>query len=157
MRRKYYIFFVLAILFIACQQALIPEYRWTPVTKEAEFSIRDGAGLFSFNNKLFLAGGWVHDDIKKPYTTNEIWVSEDDGKHWKLIGNAPWPGRVGAGYVVFDNKMWVISGDGHEDVWSSEDGEHWRQVTAKAPWGKRYGAYVAVFKDRLWLMGGLKQ
>lgn len=90
-----------------------------------------------------------------PGTTSEVWVSEDGGFTWTRKADASWLARHCAGWVVFNNKIFVISGDGNDDVWSSEDGEHWVQECSNAPFGKRYAPYVAVFNNKLWLMGGL--
>ena len=141
----------LALLF----HYMSPSYRWEQMARKAEFTTRDGAGLVSHNGKLYLLGGWEHEKRKPVTSTSEVWVSENDGVNWRLLTTAPWTARHGAGWVSFGDKLWVISGDGHEDVWSSPDGVEWKQELDHAPWGRRYAPYVAVFKDRLWIIGGL--
>lgn len=71
-----------------------------------------------------------------------------------MVDVAPWPARHNGGYVVFDNKMWIISGDGRTDVWSSSDSIHWTEELVNAPWGQRYKPYVVAFNNKIWLMGG---
>lgn len=130
--------------------------RWIPATTNAEFTPRDGAGALSFQGKLWLLGGWRSDGENfDERTCSEVWVSNDDGKTWEKGLDAPWGARHCAGWVVFENRMWVISGDGHADVWSSSDGVNWNQAANDAPWGKRYSPIVSVFKEKIWLMGGL--
>ena len=93
-------------------------------------------------------GGWTG------VTNNKVYNSTD-GKTWDLVNaHADWPSRHAGGYVVFKDKMWVISGDGNKDVWYSEDGKSWTCANSDAPWGARYSPYVAVFKNKLWLIGG---
>jgi hypothetical protein len=119
----------------------------------APFSERDGVGSLEFNNKLWLIGGW--DSYKSEPLLNEVWSSEN-GENWVLVNDStPWEPRHSAGYVVFNNKMWLISGDGIDDVWYTEDGENWVNALNNAPWGKRYKPYVIVYKDKIWLIGGL--
>jgi hypothetical protein len=70
-----------------------------------------------------------------------------------------WEGRHCAGYVVFNNKMWVVGGDcltGHyqPDVWSSSDGANWTRATANAPWGQRNLHVTMVHDGKIWVMGG---
>jgi hypothetical protein len=119
----------------------------------APFSERDGVGALEFNNKLWLIGGW--DPYIAQPLLNEVWSSED-GENWALVNDStPWEPRHSAGYVVFNNKMWLISGDGIDDVWYTEDGENWVKALINAPWGKRYKPYVIVYKEKIWLIGGL--
>jgi uncharacterized protein YaiE (UPF0345 family) len=122
---------------------------WVNCTLNAEFFLRDGAGAVVFNDEMWLLGGW-----KNGPTTNEIWKSTD-GVHWTLVTLAPWPGRHSSGFVLFDNKLWVIGGDLNADVWSSSNGVDWELVTDTPPWGKRYSPYVAAYDNKLWFMGGL--
>ena len=60
-------------------------YRWTEVTQQAAFAPRDGAGLLSFNGRLWLLGGWnPGDKVHFPKICNsEVWSSED-GAIWTL-------------------------------------------------------------------------
>ena len=89
------------------------KYKWIPVNLNAPFAPRDGAGLLSFKGKLWLLGGWnPKDKVNFPSICNsEVWSSED-GLNWTLeIKEAPWEGRHTAGYVVHDQKMWIVGGD----------------------------------------------
>jgi hypothetical protein len=136
-------------------------YKWTCVTEEAAFAARDGAGALTFNDRMWLLGGWnPGDKVNFPKICNsEVWSSAD-GAVWNLeVLSAPWEGRHTAGYVVHDGKMWIVGGDcnqGHyqPDVWNTTDGVNWSLVNGNVPWGQRALHYTVAFKDKIWIMGG---
>lgn len=167
-------------LLISCKrtQAQTPPgqaegYRWIKVTMSAPFAPRDGAGALTYKGKMWLLGGWnPRDKTHFPkICTNDVWSSQD-GLNWTLIkpntfgmpGFNPerdWEGRHTAGYVVHQDKMWIVGGDplqGHYqyDVWNSSDGATWTHVNKgrPVPWGPRVLAYTVAFKDKIWVMGG---
>lgn len=136
-------------------------YRWEAVTTQAPFAARDGAGALSFQDQLWLLGGWnPSDKVNFPRICNsEVW-SSPDGLNWTEVNpEAPWEGRHTAGYAVFRDKLWIIGGDSNQhhyqnDVWASPDGKQWTQVTEHVPWAPRVLHCTAVFRDRLWVLGG---
>lgn len=136
-------------------------YRWKPLTLEAAFAGRDGAGAVVFKDKMWLLGGWnPRDKVHFPSICNsEIW-SSTDGLNWNLeLLQAPWEGRHTAGYAVHDGKIWIVGGDclqGHyqNDVWNTSDGIHWTLVNDRVPWGPRVLHHTLVYRDRIWVMGG---
>lgn len=112
---------------------------------------------------------WIMGGRKVPGSecSNKVW-SSTDGAKWKLVTpNAGWSPRLGAGFVVFKNKMWVLGGTSDfyhnndttmmSDVWSSSDGRHWKLETANAGWSKRAYAQAVVFDNKIWVMGGGKR
>src|ERR1051325_10085983 len=139
----------------------MPFYQWTKITENAAFAPRDGAGALVFKDRMWLLGGWNPED--KVYFPNicnsEVWSSAD-GRDWKLeLKQAPWEGRHCAGYVVHQDKLWIIGGDanrGHyqNDVWNSTNGVHWEQVCDNVPWGPRVLHYTVAFDGRIWIMAG---
>jgi hypothetical protein len=136
-------------------------YRWIPVTLDAAFPARDGAGALVFKDRMWLLGGWnPHDTVHFPRICNsEVWSSAD-GRTWQLENPAaPWEGRHTAGYVVHRNRMWIVGGDANQhhyqnDVWSTADGIHWDRVTDHVPWGNRVLHYTVTHDDRIWVIGG---
>ena len=146
-------------------------YRWKLVTLNAAFAPRDGAGALTFQDRMWLIGGWNPDDkVNFPRVcTNDVWCSRD-GAEWQLkkpntFLDGPfdpaldWAGRHTAGYAVFRDRLWIVGGDViqgnyQNDVWVSEDGLAWRRVTADAPWGPRVLHYTFVLNDRLYILGG---
>jgi len=148
--------------FAVSEKFLISKYKWQLVNDTNSFSVRDGAGAYSFNNKMYLMGGWNPlDPIAYPHvTTNEVWESVD-GSNWTMLDTANWEGRHTFGNLVFNNKMWVIGGDelqGHfqKDVWNSSDGITWTKVCDSVPWGDRMTHMTCAFNGKMWVMGGQK-
>jgi hypothetical protein len=143
---------------------------WKPVTDAAEWPPCDGAGALVFEEQMWLLGGW-NPGTYPMKCHNEVWNSRD-GVSWKQVkpntfldasfdANLDWEGRHTAGYVVFNNKMWIVGGDplqGHYqfDVWNSTDGQTWSHVNKDhpVPWGPRALHYTLVFQDKIWVMGG---
>jgi N-acetylneuraminic acid mutarotase len=153
-------------------QSLFPPppttYSWSEATAAAAFAGRDGAGAVVLGGKAFLLGGWrwaSNGGVNFPQTgapgcctTSEVW-SSTDGAHWQLLTVAPWRPRHMAGWVAFNNKIWVVGGDNNSgsyesDVWNSPDGINWTQVTNNVPWSPRVLHYVVAFNGALWVIGG---
>jgi hypothetical protein len=135
-------------------------YSWSPMTAHAAFAPRDGAGALSFDDRMWLLGGWNPDDkVHFPTTCNsELWSSAD-GVDWQFHGHAPWEGRHTAGYAVHDGAMWIIGGDANQrhyqnDVWLSGNGIDWDCVCDPVPWAPRALHYTVAFDGALWVMGG---
>ena len=142
-------------------------YRWTCVSSEVAWSPRDGAQLVSFQDKLFLLGGWNQYAGEKAdlagagagcfdsEVCSEVWCS-DDGDSWSLAATAPWSGRHMHGAVVHDGQLWVIGAENGtpDDVWKSKDGVNWELVAATVPWQERGNQMVTVFDGSIWVMGG---
>lgn len=57
--------------------------------------------------------------------------------------------------IAFDNKLWVIGGEGLGDIWNSTNGQTWTQVSATGglPTDNAAGALLE-FNNKLWLIGG---
>jgi len=166
---------VAAPAFAGAQATDSPEYEWRPITLTAPWAARDGAGILSFQGKLWLLGGWNPSPAERKFfpliCNNEVWSSED-GATWSLVKpntfldrsfdpTADWEGRHTAGYAVFRDQMWIIGGDcnqGHyqNDVWNSIDGKIWNYVNREkdVPWGPRALHYTVVHDDKLWVIGG---
>jgi hypothetical protein len=128
--------------------SLFQQGRWRSLPNTNSWTPRDGAGALVLGGKLYLLGGWLYGPV-----TNEVWVTSDL-KTWKLLGNAPWQARHGSGWVVHDNRLWVIGGDLIADAWSSADGVVWRLEALQAPFGKRYTPNVVSHDGSLYLYGG---
>lgn len=124
---------------------------WRMFPNENAWSGRDGAGLLFFKGELYLLGGWVYGP-----TTNEVWKTRDLHE-WTYVGQAPWPPRHGAAWLVHRDRMYVIGGDLLDDVWSSADGVDWVQEAGRAPFGPRYtpnaasvDGYIVVYAGQHW-------
>lgn len=88
---------------------------------------------------------------------NDVWYSDDCINWTRATDSAAWSKRILHSSVVFDNKMWILGGNGEEgikgDVWNSTDGVNWTCVTESAPWA-RYAHTSLVFNDKMWILGG---
>jgi hypothetical protein len=101
----------------------------------------------------------------------KVRVTDDDGNvvqdilgikvnMFKLATNLPGFGtREGHSSVVFNNKMWVISGDYStiwpSDAWYSDDGILWLRATYQAAFKGRAGHTSLVFNNEMWVIGGI--
>jgi hypothetical protein len=157
-------------------------YAWAELLKQNQgpFGAHDAAGALVYNNLMWLIGGWNPRTLAPMIATNEVWNSAD-GVHWTQVKRntfipgifnplTDWEGRHMAGWVVFDNKMWIVGGDdnsGHyqSDIWNSTDGAHWTKVTDSPQWalpsaggGPRVLYYTVVFNNgsttQIYLIGG---
>ena len=143
-------------------------YRWRCVTAEVAWSPRDGAQLVSFQDKLFLLGGWNQyagdqADLAgagagsfESEVCSEVWCSEDEGVSWTLATTAPWSGRHMQGAVVHNDHIWIVGAENEtpDDVWKSSDGVNWECVARAVPWQERGNQMVGVFDGAIWVMGG---
>jgi len=115
---------------------LVSEYDWEEVANTLPFNSKDGSGLLSFQNKMWLLGGWDPPYHPPMNTHSEVW-SSIDGANWIFETSAPWPARHCAAWLVSDSAMWVIGGDPQSgcltDVWKSTDGVNWIQTSAAIP------------------------
>jgi hypothetical protein len=137
---------------------VVSEYDWVEVSDTLPFNAKDGAGLLSFQDKMWLLGGWDPPFHPPLYTHNEIWSSVD-GVNWNYEGDAPWPARHAAAWLTKDNAMWVIGGDPQSgcltDVWKSNDGINWEQTIEAIPdYVIRNNPNYAVLNDQFFIFGG---
>lgn len=134
---------------------------WTREVVHAPWSERQGLASVVFQNKIWVMGG--RSDLPE---TKDVW-SSPDGVNWTLaIANAPWAGgnnsfpgdRVDFASAVFQNKIWVMGGEGTtngHDVWSSPDGINWTLAVNSAPWAARAEFSAISLGNKLVTMGGL--
>ncbi|MEO6304238.1 MAG: LamG-like jellyroll fold domain-containing protein, partial [Bacteroidia bacterium] len=139
---------------------LISKYKWQLVNSNNAFSVRDGVRGYSYHDKMFLMGGWnPTDPYNYPHvTTNEVWQSTD-GNNWTMLDTAAWETRHCFGGLIYNDKMWVIGGDGvqghfQKDIWNSNDGINWTKICDSVPWGKRMTHMTCSFDNKIWVMGG---
>jgi hypothetical protein len=106
-------------------------------------------GVLAHKNALWIIGHGMWDDA-----TNDVWTATDGSSWTRVTPSAQWPARTGAGFAVFDDRLWVVAGAGHRDAWSSADGLTWRRTDGEIPGPPRSAEYSAVFQDALWVFGG---
>ena len=105
-------------------------------------------------------------------------AAAEAGYIWrKVTDEAAFPGRDGAGALVYDGKMWLIGGwnpgdkktnpihsNCNNEVWNSADGAAWSLVKPNShfddrfdpasDWEARHTAGYAVYRDKMWIIGG---
>lgn len=137
---------------------------WRLVEREAPWKHSDLPMTVVFRDKMWLMGGWYNGRLPDHSASNEVWRSSD-GVDWRqATAAAGWTPRLGAGAVVFKEKMWILGGTedyyfGDEsslknDVWCSSDGEEWTCATGKSGWSPRAYHQAIVFEGKLWVLGG---
>lgn len=147
-------------------------YTWTRMTSAAPWKARDGAGALTFNNAMYMIGGWNSGTVLAPLSTvNEVWKSTDGTAWTQLRANTflsptfdkvlDWEGRHTAGHVIHNGKMWIIGGDiiqkrYQTDVWSSADGVTWKFENRgrPLPWINRALVGYTVFNGLIYSIGG---
>lgn len=135
-------------------------YTWQTLSSSTSFPARISQSVLSFNNKLYVFGGYGYNNGS--YNFNDVWQSAN-GKDWtQILLHAPWGKRSGNGAVVFQNKLWMIGGETYNvagstfynDMWSSENGKVWKKEKNNAPWNARSVGAMTVFDNKIWLIGG---
>lgn len=98
---------------------------WSMETDAPGWDARGWHKTLVANGKLWLLGGYagVQDEITG-YERRDVWWS-DDGVTWQQAIDAPWPARDSFGATVFNNRLWVMSGESTlttyaNDVWKSD-------------------------------------
>lgn len=146
---------VLALMLPACEFQSYKEYRnppyegaftWTEVTEKARWCNRWDHTSVSFNNRLWIMGGYNPGAVRGDTYLEDVWSSAD-GENWTLeTDSAPWLGRRGHASVVFDDgsgeAIYLIGGftvneeSGYReytnDVWRSADGVTWTRIKERS-------------------------
>ncbi len=133
---------------------------WTETTDGAAFSPRSNFPATSFDDKLWVIGGWNGSAV-----FNDVWYSTDGITWSKSTDHAAFSPRSDCAATGSDGKLWVISGatysdypngkwEYNSDIWSSPDGTIWTQVTGNAPFTGRTTPHIMVFDQKIWLVGG---
>jgi len=135
---------------------------WHKVDMSVPFNPCRGmiGGNTIFQDRIWLIGGGTYETPNRPqYTyTNDVWSSAD-GEAWERhVEHAPWRGRVYHDVAVFDDRLWVMEGQGSHgknmnDVWYSTNGQDWHEVP-ETPWAERHASSVFVYENALWVIAG---
>jgi len=131
---------------------------WYAATRNAEFGKRGLFGTLYFDDKIWVMGGSGKDTY--PYQYNDVWYSSNGVDWYAATLNAEWSPREGFCSLVFDDKLWIISGYQYSlsrpdnDVWYSSNGVDWYAATLNAAFPARRGGSSVVFKDKMWIIAG---
>lgn len=137
---------------------------WDVVTPQgAMWAGREGFGAVVYKNKLWVFGGMrVIGGTEVVY--NDVWWT-DDLIHWHLaLEHAPWLARENFGYCEWDERVWIIGGNGYagrtktpiasaNSVWFSRDMITWEQ-SFDFPSALR-NTFVAPIDNRMHVFGGV--
>ena len=128
---------------------------WTEVvTSGSTFSPRYNHASVWFNNRLWVMGGYTADDLP-----GGVWSSADGATWTQETQETPYGHVEGFSAVVFDDKIWVLGGDGYNNpnIYWSSDGRNWNVIGASQSanlFSPRSDLAATVFDGRIWLIGG---
>ncbi len=119
------------------------------------WSPRSFRAQITFNNKLWLFGGYYTSFGVTPVFYNDVWSF--DGINWsQTTTSAPWSGSVQAAYSL-NGVMYVVA-DGpngaSSEVYSSSDGVIWSTVTLNSGLPGNYNYAYFVLNGKMWTVGG---
>lgn len=130
-----------------------------------QFDERERFGLIEFNDNLWIFGGDYYDfNVQNAFFADDIFKSSD-GKNWTevIVASENNPiARIDFFTFVFDNKLWVVSGNSNlenqsvkSDVWNTSDGITWNLVDENGPIGD-VGDLISmnalVFDNKMWVL-----
>ena len=129
---------------------------WTCATSIAPWVPRNEHSSVVYDNKMWVLGGIGYPTDGLIF--NDVWYSSN-GVNWtQATSSAPWSKRAGHTSVIFDNKIWVLSGQpsgsGIRNVWYSSDGTNWTDASDYVCWGNRSYHTSVVFDNKMWVIGG---
>lgn len=145
---------------------------WTIVNANvATGTNRSDDAMFSYNGKLWIAGGYVN-WMGEANLREDIWSSSDDGATWVqesfLTGTDL--KRYGHNVASYGNKLYMVAGEklvgtariGTNTVLESTNGSTWAPVAAnlQLPVAFTSRVYSSVFlgeDNKLWIIGGYAQ
>lgn len=94
---------------------------WSPRLRAAAVAVPMSASDPNSRASILLLGGETEDR----QISNELWLSEDEGRSWRQLPSPPWPARCGARALLLPEERGVIlmggwgAGDMHlKDCWT---------------------------------------
>ena len=162
----------------------IPEYTgsisWELINKKADWYGRWDHSAVSFQQKIWIFGGYNPGQVKGDSYLEDVWSSAD-GISWDLVTDkAPWLGRRGHSSIVFNDgsgqAIYLIGGYSvndesgirqyNNDVWKSSDGISWVEIKtnshpnsdSRVDWAPRFNHRCEVLdlegKTYIYLLAG---
>lgn len=123
-------------------------------TETGTFSQRSEHVMISFNEKLWIIGGFDGFNY-----LNDIWSSSDGSSWTQETAAAAFAARSGHACIVQGGKIWLTGGysDSNglfDDVWNSSDGKNWVRVNSSADYYARANHTMAAFANKIWVIAG---
>lgn len=131
---------------------------WMLITNSAPFLNRQGHTCVVFNNSIWVVGGLTYNGVFW-ISLNDVWYSPN-GTNWYCANNsAAFPIRSAHTSIVYDNKLWVISGTTSgsgllDDAWYTTDGTNWVCAKLSGAFPPRTAHSSVVFDNKIWVIGG---
>lgn len=128
------------------------------VYKTAQWSGREDIALTTYDNKIWLLGGYKYSTYQS--CKNDVW-SSTDGINWSCATtDAPWDIRRNASAFTYNKKLWIMGGckpetyitHYYDDVWNTTDGTNWENIATEVPWANNAPIEAFVFDDKIWVV-----
>ncbi|MEM8499730.1 MAG: hypothetical protein AAF542_17030 [Pseudomonadota bacterium] len=132
---------------------------WRSETNDIPSLAESSSHLLAFQDRLWL--------IIPGENGVDAFFSSDGNSWLKIPEKWSLPYRLGAGMIVYDDKMWLIAGhelmlvggtlfpDRKADVWSTTDGVSWTRETENAEFGPRSFHVVMQYDQKIWVSGSM--
>ena len=98
------------------------------------------------------------------FQVSDLYTSADISFSFDIVFGSEWKPRNGHQAFVYDDKMWILGGQGVQDetstnkndIWTSADGGvTWTPVSITGThWSGRRGHQSFVYNDKIWILGG---
>ena len=120
------------------------------MTLNTQWKWRDGLATFYYGGYLVILAGWnpTGGVFTPGPSTNQIWISANDGLDWTYLGDAPWSARHYSGYQIIGTTFYFFGGEGNKDIWTYDLSQgilnlavalNWTEQTSD--WGVTGGDY----------------
>lgn len=143
-------------------------HRWDGVILEkvSDFPLamgpRSNSVAFSYEGKIYIAGGGEYYNSGLHTYRNDIWVSEDDGTTFTLFGTNDLLLKQYADVEIWDNKIWYLDGNTRfvssgGNVKGLYNGTSLLNLELVNGWGKipaRHASGICVHNDALHIVAG---
>lgn len=123
--------------------------------------------LVEWKGYLWLCGGGLYDPTDNRTSFNDVWRYDEDSDQWTEVlpseTKAPfsrWSPRHYHNVVTFDDRLWVMSGNGPSnnqpldrnlnDVWATDDGTNWEPLDVEPVWNPGHADGVCLTPEGLW-------
>lgn len=127
---------------------------WIEETKSAPFLSRFGHTSIVFDGRIWVIGGINSDQGSGVGDLNDVW-SSSDGINWNLETlEAGFSKRWGLSSTAYDDKIWILGGNGQNDIWSSRDGVNWKEEAGNAAFPGRSSHTSITFDNQIWIISG---
>jgi Concanavalin A-like lectin/glucanases superfamily len=138
---------------------------WDTVTTNVPWGNRVLHYGVSFKDSIWIMGGQNLENFtstEKFY--NDVWKSKNGTSWTKVLNSASWsPRGIITGSIVFNDKIWLISGGTYptsnkptrkfiSEVWTG-DGRNWTELEKPPFNGKQYHN-IDTFDNKIWVIGG---